>query len=200
MASLRGATIVILARKHNPTIASKEWLAEKEVLQGPFSQFLHHDALSMAEGKHITLTLDENRLSLSLRNPTKETIHLVTEAALHYVNALPETPYSAVGLNFTYSVSLSRLALSSALGGASELLTTLFGDDYEIETSSKFNFDEFEVKAGFPAAPSRDGSGNAAFNFHSDIAGAQEAIGRIEKHQAALERAGSIVEGLAPGG
>lgn len=198
MASLRGAAIVILARKHNPTIASKEWLERKRIVAGPFGQFVHHDAISVVEGQHVSLMLDESRLNLSLRNPTEENVALLTDSALRFVRALPETPYSAVGLNFTYAVSTAHLMLDPVIETASDTLVGLFGETYELVGAATFKFEDFVVKVNFPAAPAGNGVAVASFNFHSDVNGKDEAVARIKRHGATLRKAETIIEGLAP--
>lgn len=200
MASLRGAAIVILARKHNPSIASKEWLEKKRIVTGPFGQFIHNDTISVMEGQHIALMLDESRLNLSLRKPAEDNTILLKNAALRFVKSLPETPYSAVGLNFTFVVPTGHLTLDPVLETANETLLRLFGEAYELVGNATFKFEDFGVKINFPAAPARNGVAEASFNFHSDVNGQEEAAARIKMHRAALRKAETIVEGLAPDG
>lgn len=198
MASLRDATIVILAKKHNPSIADKKWLAENGIIVGPFGQFIHHDAISMVEGQHVTLVLDEARLQLTLRNAAPENLALLSEAAARYVSVLPETPYHAIGFNFTYAVPTNNLMLGPIIQPADAELTDLFGATYELAGTATFTYEDFTVKVEFPAAPSRDGVVRASFNFHSAVDGSEAAAGRIERHPAAMEKAETVIEGLAP--
>ncbi|MCH8993350.1 MAG: hypothetical protein IH959_00075 [Chloroflexi bacterium] len=200
LATLRGASIVIVARKHNPTIVSKAWLAEKGIMTGPVGQFVHTEMLSLVEGADVTLTLDENRLSLTYRTPTQENVTILSDVAQRFVDALPETPYVAVGLNFTYAVSTTSIMLGPILAPADKDLRTLFGAKYELAGTAVFNYNGFVVKAYFPVAPSRDGLAEATFNFHADIDGHQDALDRIGQHKAILDKVETIVERLAPTG
>ena len=154
----------------------------------------------MVEGQHVTFVLDETRLQLTLRNAAPENLALLSEAAGRYVRALPETPYHAVGFNFTYAVPTNNLMFGPVIQPAEAQLKELFGAPYELAGTATFTYDDFTVKVEFPAAPSRDGVVQASFNFHSAIDGGKAAAARIKRHQAAMEKAETVIEGLAPSG
>jgi hypothetical protein len=72
--TLSGTNIVILARNYNPSIVSKEWLYEKNIVRETVTNFVHTPPLSVVETERISFVLDENRLQISLKSITTDSI------------------------------------------------------------------------------------------------------------------------------
>lgn len=118
------------------------------------------------------------------------------DCARRFVKTLPETPYSAIGLNFMFAVPAATLKLDRIVSPMSDNLLSLFGPDYVLGAKVTFTYEGFMVRAEIPTAPVREGLAEISFNFHADIAGAAAAIELIGKHQSAWEKAQEIVGGV----
>jgi len=200
VASLDQASIVVLAQNYNPSIVSKEWLQRKGVLTGPVSNFVHAPPVSMVEGVELGLLLDENRLQLVLKQPRTENLDRLTGCANRFVEALPETPYTAVGLNFRFSVRASSLNQSAILTPKKAKLRQLFGSGYQVGSRITFAHDRFRVTAQIPAEGGTEEVKYISFNFHAGVTDAAEARQMIAEHRTMLTRAESILAGVAPDG
>jgi len=190
------ASIVILARNYNPSIVSREWLLSKGIVTEPVVNFVQVPAFSMVEGELVQLVLDENRLQLILKQPNRDNLAVLTGCASRFVESLPETPYTALGLNFRFSVSSSRLNLAILLAPKARSLRRLFGDEYEVGGRIEFKYNGFRVRVDIPVEGPRGEFAHVAFNFHADVKGSDETLVRVSQHRAALEKAEAIVTGV----
>ena len=200
MASLDQASIVVLARNYNPSIVSREWLQRKGVLTGPVINFVHSPPLSLVEGEQLSLLLDENRLQVVLKQPTADNLDRLAESVDRFIDALPETPYTAIGLNFRFSVRASRLDQSAILTPKKAKLRQLFGSGYQVGSRITFAHDRFRVTAQIPAEGGTEEVKYISFNFHAGVTDAAEARQMIAEHRTMLTRAESILAGVAPDG
>ena len=199
MAVLSLATIVILARKFNPSIVSKDWLAEKGVLTEPISKFVHTDDLSLVEGERFALVLDEGRLQLTLKPPVDDVgLTGLRNSASQFVQALPQTPFGALGLNFKFAVPASQLELSQVAQMDADHLGELFGDNTSVGFNITFSHDGFLAKAQIPSVDSSGGIVEVTFNFHANVRNAEDLLECIGRHPSGLEKAKAIVTSLAP--
>ena len=78
--TLSGTNIVILARNYNPSIVSKEWLYEKNIVRETVTNFVHTPPLSVVETGHISFVLDDNRLQISLKSIITENIETLPKS------------------------------------------------------------------------------------------------------------------------
>jgi len=200
LADLDQASIIVLARNYNPSIVSCDWLVAKRILSGPFINFIHTPALSLVEEEWLSLIVDNNRLQMELRQPSAENTIRLREAALLFVQSLPETPYVAVGLNFRFRVHGSSLDLSTIVQPKKTKLHKLFGAGFEIGARVVFDQDGFRVTTLIPSETTANDFRHVSFNYHADVAGAAEAGERISRHGDAFQNADAIVTGLAPNG
>ena len=197
MADQSLATIVILARKFNPSIVSRDWLAEKDILTEPISKFVHTDVLSLIEGERFALVLDESRFQLTLKPPVDdEGLARLTESASHFVQELPQTPYGALGFNFAFAVSVSQLELSQVARLDADHLANLFGNDTSVGFSVTFSHDGFVAKAQIPSVGTSGGIAEVTFNFHANVRNAEDLLERLRRHPSALEKGKAIVTSL----
>ncbi len=104
-AKLRWLSIVILAENHNPGIPSKDWLARKNIFKEEAKNFANTPIFSLFESENFRLTVDQKRLEMVLVRPSEDGIDDLVDAALKYVNALPETPYKGLGNNIHWQIS-----------------------------------------------------------------------------------------------
>ena len=200
MASLEQASIVILARNFNPTIASKEWLLAKKIISGPVANFIHVPNLSMVEAQGATLVLDENRLQLTSRQPEAPSLPALAAASRRFVRALPHTPYTAVGLNLRFAILTAGLDLAALGRPKARSLARIFGDNCHVGYKITFLHEGFRVAVDIPPSTNGTEPARLALNFHADVADAHEAIERLSRNGEVLAKAENIVRGVAPDG
>ena len=109
--SLIGVNIVVLAKNHNPSIISKDWLSQKKIIKDNVISFTHTPAFSVVETENYSFYVDPDRLQLTLKNDIINRVDLLPEMILAYISALPEVPYLAVGFNFSYNLKTDDSAL-----------------------------------------------------------------------------------------
>src|ERR1700687_1593386 len=101
---LVNANIVLLAENHNPSIATKDWLQYKLIIPEKPINFANLPVLSRYESENFSFFVDPNRLILEAKNQRPETIEALPQIVRAYAEALPETSYSALGLNFRWRI------------------------------------------------------------------------------------------------
>ena len=195
--ALSGANIVILARNYNPSIVSKEWLYQKNIIKDTVINFAHTPPFSLVETERISFVLDENRLQISLKTITPEGIELLPKIATEIVSCLPETPFVAAGFNYSYYLSKGSRRLETLFSPSDAKLKELFAEDYEIGGMVCFHFKEFIVTMSAPPVKGETTKVAINFNFHSEARGANEVKKRLKLHPQTIERTEGILGGLS---
>ena len=101
---LAGFNIVIAASQFNPSIISQLWLVrnsivlEQDFLSGSF--YTEHVVNIQARGFHLFVIPEQ--LQFVPNGSPEEAANLITGKLGSIVNALPHTPYRAIGLNFLW--------------------------------------------------------------------------------------------------
>jgi len=196
MASLEQASVVILARNFNPTIASKEWLLAKKVISGPVANFVHLPNLSLVEAQGAAFTLDEARLVLQSRQPEAPRLSKLAAASRRFVQALPHTPYTALGFNLRFAVLMAHLNVAALGRPKPKSLANIFGDNCHLGYKITSLYEGFRVTVDIPPVSNGSEPARLAFNFHADVGSADEAIERISKHAEVLAKAENMVKGV----
>jgi hypothetical protein len=195
--ALGGTNIVVLARNYNPSIVSKEWLYQKNIVRETVKNFIHTPPLSVVETERISLVLDENRLQVSLKSITAENVASLPKIVAGFVSLLPETPFVAVGFNYTYSIAKEDGQLKTLLRIDDTKLKKLFPGSYEVGLMVSFSFKPFVVRVTAPPAIGKVIRTPIDFNFHSDARGADEVKKRLELYSKATEKTEEILRGLS---
>ncbi len=102
---------VIVAKNHNPTISTKDWLINQKIFDKNKEQpinFANTIVLSIYETKNHLLEITENQWILSIKNLKKINLNDIKSKIDRYVEALPETPYIAVGFNIHWKIKKSN--------------------------------------------------------------------------------------------
>lgn len=97
------ASIVLLAQNHNPSILAPEFLESKKILEGKVSKFAHTPVVSVVEytDKNLTLNVTPDLFSLNFGGQiTDDSLKEMVRIVISYFSYLPETPITAVGINF----------------------------------------------------------------------------------------------------
>ena len=196
-ATLGGVNIVILARNYNPSIVSKEWLYQKNIVRDAVINFAHTPPFSLVEAEQFSFVLDENRLQVSLKTITPEGIEGLPKIAADFVSCLPEAPFVAVGFNYSYHIAKENSRFGTLFSPNDAKLKELFSEDYEIGSMVSFRFKEFVVTMSTPPPKGETTKMTISFNFHSDCRGADVVKERLKLHPQTKERAEQILRGLS---
>jgi len=196
-ATLSGVNIVVLARNYNPSIVSKEWLFQKNIVKDTVTNFAHTPPFSLVETERFSFVLDENRLQVSLKTITPEGIEGLPKIAADFVSCLPETPFVAVGFNYSFYMSKESTRLETLFSPNDAKLKELFSEDYEIGSMVSFRFKEFVVTMSTPPPKGETTKMTISFNFHSDCRGADVVKERLKLHPQTKERAEQILRELS---
>lgn len=190
---LTGANIVILAKNHNPSIVSKEWLIQKKIIEGDIINFAHTPAFSVVETDTFSFVEDPDRLQISVKNDIQNKIGMLSKMAKSYVSELPETPYTAIGFNYLYSISSEKDILKHIYSVDDDKFKKLFSENYQLGGIIKFNFNDFLVKTNLQP---NDNKIIADVNFHCDLKDVDELLDKIESCIETEHRSEEILEEL----
>lgn len=191
------ANVVITARSHNPTIVSKAWIVEKEIMKEPIINFIHTPAFSMVEGNDFTIQADSSRLQISAKKVESDIVNKLPAVVESYVRSLPETPYTAIGFNFSYRV-ITEKSLRNLFSPDMEKFERAFSKEYKIGSMIRFNFENFIVTLNLIP---EEQILIANFNFHFDIKReGREIIENLKFYRDAVKKAEGILEVLFDGG
>ena len=169
------ANVVVLASNYNPSIVSKEWLAHTGILADT----------------------DERKLQLTVRKITEDNLVASGGIAERFVDALPETPYKAIGLNYSYALAREKCELGAILSPKGGKIRELFSPRYEVGTTIVFEFEDFIVTFAVSPSLRNERRIQVRFNFHSDIANTGEVKERLCSRASTLEKAETIIQGLS---
>jgi hypothetical protein len=192
---LDSTNVVILAESHNPTIVSKDWIIKKEVLEEPITNFIHTPPFSMVENNELSIHVDLNRMQIIVKKVEPDIINKLPIAIKKYVSSLPETPYTAVGFNFSYRV-ITEESVGSIFSPEVGKFRKAFSENYRVGGTIRFNFEDFIVTMRLPP----DEKVLATFNFHSDIKGGSgEVMEKLKSYHETMRKAEEVLEVLFDG-
>jgi len=195
-ARVRSASIVVLAQSFNPSIASKEWLLSKQIIQEEPINFTHAPVFSLFESANFRLAVDESRLSIFSKSGEPNRLQELGEIARRYVAMLPETPFKAVGFNYDWGVSSpdEPLNIGKLLAVELEVLKEVFSEKLRIGSIVVFPHGEFRVTLRIDPSEPTASEVNARFNYHKDVAGSIAALEGISKFSACYDHSRFMLE------
>ena len=193
------ANIVILASNHNPGIVSKEWLNQKEIFTETPTNFVHTPEFSLVETDNYSLQIDTQRLNIGLKSADEDRLTRLPIMANQYIKALPETPYSAVGLNSNWIAQLeSPDVLKDIFITKPAHLDAIFHEgNYNIGGIVLYEYSPFGLQ--LTIKPDKDNNVSLHFNYHSDVSGFDELSERISRFDKIIEHARNIAIELLGG-
>ena len=193
------ANIVVLASNHNPGIVSKEWLSQKKIFTDMPNNFIHTPDFSLVETENFSLHIDPQRLNISIKSPNEDMIARLPFIAAKYVEALPETPYRAVGLNSNWLIQQESPDLLKGifLTHPSQLDIIFPDKPYNIGGIVSYEYNPFNLQ--LTIKPDKDDNIRFDFNYHSNVSDANELGGRISRFADTIEHARSVVSNLLGG-
>lgn len=192
--SLIGANIVVLAKSHNPSIVSKEWLTQNKIITEQILGFTHLPVVSVIDTNNFNLMVDQDRLQLSLKKVDQKNLETLPQIISKYINQLPETPYTAIGFNYNYRLENAQKKLKDVFLINDERLTEIFSEDYAFGGIIKFVSGDFVVI--FKSTQTGDKEIRGDFNFHFKSSKRGEITKKLSEHSETKKRAEKILGGL----
>jgi len=178
---LVNATTVLVAQQFNPTIVRDHWLIKHGlVAEDDFEGgCTYTDAFVNVQSKEFDLLVVPNQLQFLPKVPPDEQQALLVEKIGAIVEKLPHTPYTGIGLNFTWHLvpeDDSIEALSRRLFFVSENPLCKAFDVEDARFGAYFSKDAFGRRLKLdikPVIAMKDGNRfnliQFGFNFHRDI-------------------------------
>lgn len=175
------ANAIIVAQQFNPSIITQLWLVRNDILtEDDFREgCISSPMLSQINSREFSLLTMPNRLQFTPNDVAGENGNLVTTKLGGIVSRLPHTPYSAIGLNFTWHLDPEERKIN-------ELTRTIFYRD--IPLFREFDTEDaryggylsknvlgcrlkLDIKPIIMSIPTRKEYLQLAFNFHLDLTG-----------------------------
>ena len=97
-------SVVILAKAHNPSILSPDWLKRNEVITEKPKQFALTPDFALFDSKNFNLIVDRQRFQLNVKAMTPKKIDSLVTITKKYIELLPHIPYLRLGINFDWIV------------------------------------------------------------------------------------------------
>lgn len=191
--SLIGASIVLLAKNHNPSIVSKDWLNQKGILTDNVTSFTHTPLYSVVETDNYSFIVDPDRLQLTAKNPSDDIISELPQKMLSYVQALPEIPYHAIGFNFVYNIE-TRTNILHKICLLDDQLKTIFPNGYKLGSRIEYKFNGFVATINLQ--PTGDENAVADINFHHTLELGDDMENVINMHSQTIDEFNRVMEGL----
>ena len=96
--------VVIAAHQFNPSIFSQLWLVKHKIIQEDEfeSGAMFSDAAVQIPSKRFHLLVVPEMLQFTIKAEREDDAELVAEKIMAIANLLPQTPYTAIGLNFIW--------------------------------------------------------------------------------------------------
>ena len=208
---LKNASVFVVARNFNPSIFTQQWLINKNVIDEGDSdgqqiftpQFVH------VSNNRFRLTVLPEQLIFETENSPEETfVEIVNTKLTLIINALNETPFVAVGVNFQWHV----IDTEQNIGGVSKSLFDKGTGIYSLFSTEDARYgaymskDFLNARLKLDIKPIIDQNNDdkkefimPAFNFHRDLSSdkkEEELFEMIEKCGLFLEESKKIVDKL----
>ncbi len=165
------ASIVLLAEAHNPSILSPDWLKKNKVITENPKQFALTPDFALFDSKSYNLIVDRQRLQLSAKKPSLQSVKSITQIITKYLEILPHIPYLRLGLNFEWLVEESETTappeISLSLGSIIDISPLI--PDHEICYGSIIYAKESDYKMRISIAPPNEDAVTYKFNFDYTI-------------------------------
>jgi hypothetical protein len=194
---LVNANIVLLAENHNPSIATKDWLQYKGIIREKPVDFANLPVLSRYESESFSLFVDPNRLILEAKNQRPETIEALPQIVRAYAEALPETGYSAIGLNFRWRIDGTEALNVAAetrrifLNPESKVVELTEKPDFGLGVTLRFTEEGMNFQITIQPDPKQDNRLVLDFNCHQSL---NMSIARLDFLKRLLDRFSLIYE------
>jgi len=188
------ANLVVLAKNHNPSIVSKEWLTRNKIIEEGITSFTHLPVVSVIDTNSFNLVVDPERLVLSVKEISSDNLTMLPKIISKYITQLPETTYTAMGFNYHYRVEIGQKKLKDVLLINDKRLVEIFSENYTFGGIITFHFNDFVVTLTF--RPISNTEIRAEFNFHLKCNDRDEMTKKLLEHPETKKRAEELLGGL----
>ena len=159
-------------------------------------KFTHTPLLSFIETANFRLLVDPDRLQISMAKMNEENIKNLPKISEKYISQLPETPYTAIGLNYTYNIEPKTESLNQIFSPNKSKFKKLFSENYQLGGIIIFNYKKFVANFNLkPSFPEGEKS-IANFNFHCDSKDVEEIKKKIKSYSEMREKTKEILKGM----
>ena len=187
--------MIVLAKNHNPSIVSKEWLTRNKIIEEEITSFTHLPVVSVIDTNSFNLVVDPERLVLSVKKISYDNLTMLPKIISKYITQLPETTYTAIGFNYHYRFEISQKKLKDTLLVDTSKLKELIRGDYGFGGIVTFQFNDFVVTLTFrPTSDTEETTGE--FNFHHKCRNREEMTRKLLEHPKTKKRAEELLGGL----
>ena len=175
------ANIVIVAKQFNPSIIDRHWLVKNEILtEADFKEgCVFIPVLSQVRTQQFDLIVLPEQLQFSPASDLTKPAEVVSHKLGQIIDKLPETPYSAAGINFMWQLSPpegdTRIVCRNLFFRHGSRLYDLFDRD-DAQFGAYLSKDEMGCRLKLDIKPIIVDKGegkaqalNIAFNFHRDL-------------------------------
>lgn len=169
---LVNSNITIIAKEHNPSIISQEWLMKKKLISEKVINFAQTPVFSVVETDSFDCVIDPERLFLNAKKPNEATLKRIQQIATDYTGILPEIPYKGIEMRFIYEIVGKNERLKDLFIKNDDIFKKVFSEEYKIGGVISYNFSEFSVKARFSPMKDKiiaDISYNHGLKEHADF-------------------------------
>jgi hypothetical protein len=171
---LKGTNIIILASNFNPAIPTKDWLISHNIFEKEPINFMNNNVISLFEDDDYTLEIDLQRLNYILKKPEYINLEYMSSKINKYVDALPETPYTAIGYNVYWHLisdkenEVAELLKSKYCHKFSDINSILETDNFDYGLFFSYSFSDIVISIKIlPIFKSFNFE--ISFNFHKEL-------------------------------
>lgn len=199
---LGNSNAVITAHHFNPSIVNQIWLVDNGIVdRDEFkSGCLFSDMLSNVQTTAFSLFVSPDQLQFTPLGPRSQHARIVADKLGRLVELLPHTPFSALGLNFTWQFrpeSEDLPSLSRRLFFDAERPLYSAFDEPNARFGGYFSKDALGARLKLDVKPmtTKRGDGDQvefmqfAFNFHIEIESQDNAVSQVRQMLGRWEQA-----------
>jgi hypothetical protein len=206
---------VVVAQQFNPSVVSQRWLEDLGLLKADDlvkEPFAFTSAFTQFSTREYSFFLIPERLLFGLRVPAEEQKSLLMGKFARFIKSVPHTPYTGLGLNFSYKIQpddgdTCTATRSLFFRGDSQLYREFDAPDARF--GAYFSRDVFGCRLKLDVRPAVVAANEGEvmhllqmeFNFHHEITSGTDAADAIIRHldnwDEAREYAAKLVKMIA---
>lgn len=202
---LIGHNVVILANAFNPTIINQLWLVRHAILteDDPIIGSAFTPVFANVKSRRFEMLFVSDRVQFTPNLDEHDRVGLARDVLRRLVRALPETPYTAIGINMTFAikplqgVSMERLSRSLFHRDSIPICRYFNAPDAKCGFYASQDFEgcrlRCEVKPVVFHGGDREHQLHCNYNFNRELVG-QNAPDEIERVLELGQRASQISE------
>jgi len=199
---LSSTNIVVLAKNHNPAIASTDWLKSEGIFDEKAINSTNTSVFSFFESEGFLLTVTPEHLQAALKSPIESNVPRLQKSVSTYIKALPHTPFTAVGLNYIWTLGFDTQENASIylknlfIVDDNKIKTSLGKNNYQAGGILVFEDEIFRVRLLAEIVKQAPENISCNFNYHADVKNSQDVLQAISVFQCKNTESKQIVSHL----